>query len=482
MKDFKLTKLRFLVVAMSIHFLLFFQFSNALASANTTTNAILDELSCDYTVDLGPDITICEGDPWPVISIPGAVPSNMNFIRWLYNGNHFPQIVSPTSITTFGAGTYTVEIHYGNGCIATDNIQIIVDETCCNYDVDLGPDITICEGDPWPVISIPGAVPSNMNFIRWLYNGNHFPQVVNPTSITTFGAGTYTVEIHYGDGCIATDDIVITVVDCPKPCDVEPRFSFKTGKCAVNFTNLTTGGGGTIIGYLWDFGDGTTSTDENPSHSYLSPGGYTVSLTAYYIDENGVCCTKRWGVSILVEDVCRPTCEVRSFFDVQQVGKFNFLFTANATSNGFTNIINYSWTVDGSPFSPVNPEVWVSTLGPGAHEVCLTVYGLTADGQCCSDTYCTEVVVKEYAEESVLEKVGMYPNPSSDFVTVDFSRIEGYHELAEIVIVNSIGREVYRTVTSDQSFKFNTATWKKGVYHCKIRIGEEVVYRNLSVR
>jgi len=32
--------------------------------------------------------------------------------------------------------------------------------------------------------------------------------------------------------------------------------------------------------WLWDFGDGGTSTDQNPSHQYTTPGDYTVSLTA----------------------------------------------------------------------------------------------------------------------------------------------------------------------------------------------------------
>lgn len=33
--------------------------------------------------------------------------------------------------------------------------------------------------------------------------------------------------------------------------------------------------------YLWDFGDGTTSTEENPTHNYATPGTYTVRLIAY---------------------------------------------------------------------------------------------------------------------------------------------------------------------------------------------------------
>lgn len=36
---------------------------------------------------------------------------------------------------------------------------------------------------------------------------------------------------------------------------------------------------GQINDYLWDFGDGTTSTEEEPSHTYSSPGSYTVTLS-----------------------------------------------------------------------------------------------------------------------------------------------------------------------------------------------------------
>ncbi|MCC6694070.1 MAG: CotH kinase family protein [Candidatus Hydrogenedentes bacterium] len=45
-------------------------------------------------------------------------------------------------------------------------------------------------------------------------------------------------------------------------------------------SNLTVPGGLPIIGWEWDFGDATTSTDEAPSHVYAAPGQFTVSLTA----------------------------------------------------------------------------------------------------------------------------------------------------------------------------------------------------------
>ncbi|MCH1478631.1 MAG: PKD domain-containing protein, partial [Crocinitomicaceae bacterium] len=49
----------------------------------------------------------------------------------------------------------------------------------------------------------------------------------------------------------------------------------------ILFTNSSqTNGGSPIQGFVWDFGDGNSSTDESVSHSYALPGTYTVILVA----------------------------------------------------------------------------------------------------------------------------------------------------------------------------------------------------------
>ncbi|OGN89747.1 MAG: hypothetical protein A2158_04445 [Chloroflexi bacterium RBG_13_46_14] len=58
----------------------------------------------------------------------------------------------------------------------------------------------------------------------------------------------------------------------------DKRTGIREGE-SIRFTLQGVSGGIAPYSYLWDFGDGETSTDENPTHSYDSSGYYTVSLT-----------------------------------------------------------------------------------------------------------------------------------------------------------------------------------------------------------
>lgn len=47
----------------------------------------------------------------------------------------------------------------------------------------------------------------------------------------------------------------------------------------INFTDMSTDPDGQIISRNWDFGDGSTSTEQNPRHKYMNEGPYVVTLT-----------------------------------------------------------------------------------------------------------------------------------------------------------------------------------------------------------
>lgn len=88
--------------------------------------------------------------------------------------------------------------------------------------------------------------------------------------------GTLTVVIS-GNGCLDTLSMDICLVDRPYAgFTVTPGLTICAGGI-LSFSNSTIN----ATDYLWDFGDGHYSTDENPSHQYSASGKYTVLLTAY---------------------------------------------------------------------------------------------------------------------------------------------------------------------------------------------------------
>ncbi len=62
------------------------------------------------------------------------------------------------------------------------------------------------------------------------------------------------------------------------------NFSFSTSNLVANFTDSSTDSDGTIASRSWNFGDSTSSTATNPSHTYASAGTYSVALT---VTDNG---------------------------------------------------------------------------------------------------------------------------------------------------------------------------------------------------
>ncbi len=71
--------------------------------------------------------------------------------------------------------------------------------------------------------------------------------------------------------------------DEPAPVTGEALFSYVADGLTVTFTNTSTVSG--TVTYAWDFGDGETSTEKDPVHTYASKGDYTVKLSVK--DANG---------------------------------------------------------------------------------------------------------------------------------------------------------------------------------------------------
>jgi PKD repeat protein len=145
------------------------------------------------------------------------------------------------------------------------------------YVAEFTSDLTdICQGE------IVIFTDQSVGATSWSWN---FGAGASPASAITMGPHTVTystpgpksVSLTINGSVTETKQNMISVNAAPTA-----EFSFSGIEYTVEFLN----GSVNSTSYLWDFGDGNTSTENNPSHTYTSTGTYIVSLTAAYMDCN----------------------------------------------------------------------------------------------------------------------------------------------------------------------------------------------------
>ncbi|HKR05296.1 MAG TPA: PKD domain-containing protein [Bacteroidia bacterium] len=148
----------------------------------------------------------------------------------------------------------------------------------------------------------------------------------------------------------------------------------------VNFTDSSTSPH-TIISWLWNFGDGTTSTLQNPSHTYVHDSTYYVCLTIH--DDHG--CSNTVCHHITVNPIVQTGCHAMFGFH-QTANSLTVHFSDSSTSS--YNIVSWAWNFgDGSTSTAQNP---IHTYAQGGtYNVCLTI----TDSHGCHNTFCHHITV-----------------------------------------------------------------------------------------
>jgi PKD repeat protein len=196
---------------------------------------------------------------------------------------------------------------------------------------------------------------------------------------------TFTVTLTVWDEHDANDSISksITVVNLPPDADfsytpLNPRVDE-----LITFSDESTDSDGSVVRWEWDFGDGFTSTQENPAHSYSTIDTFSVTLTVWDDLDDSDSITKSIAIGNLAPSA--------GFSYLPVDPKVDAIVTfVDESSDPDGSVVAWSWDFgDGTTSNEQNPTH--SYSGAGSNLVTLTVF----DNDGGSNTTSKTVVVVE---------------------------------------------------------------------------------------
>lgn len=250
----------------------------------------------------------------------------------------------------FSGGSYTATV-INKYSVCTDTLTKTVDVRSAPSIKFSASDTTKCS----PSLTVNFTNATNASSYLWDFGDSTTSTQANPAhSYNNFGSFNVTLIAKDSVGCIDTltkpayiqiAKPVITFSNLPAKGCIPLTVNF-----SANIATLDT-----VKTYLWDFGDGSTSSQPTPSHIYNSQGTYTVKLT---ITTSGGC-TETQIINAAVKTGSLPTAD----------------FSSNITTacadpgiqfiNQSTNATEFLWQFsDGTTSSAKDPRITFSGVGP----------------------------------------------------------------------------------------------------------------------
>src|SRR5688500_17987440 len=167
-------------------------------------------------------------------------------------------------------GTYTLTvIDFISGCAVETTHEVVADIVLPV--VSAGSNLPIsCEVNQ-PVIAGSG---DPLNTITWTTTNGNIVSGGNTYTPTVNQPGTYYINVvHSQTGCSTSDSVEVINEISPANAD----YQYLTNSLTMITTNTSTGSN--LTGWAWTFGDGGTSNDVSPVHTYSAAGTYEVCLS-----------------------------------------------------------------------------------------------------------------------------------------------------------------------------------------------------------
>ncbi len=251
----------------------------------TNTNGCRNSITQDFDVSIQPDVDFsfngngCLNNETQFTLISDDLNiSNINLIEWNF-GDGTPLSSELNPVHTYTAtGTYLVTLTINNnGCesIITKTVTIypspIADFSFANT----------CMGNPTNFTDLSNNTGSPITTWNWEFGvvtrTDDVSSLQNP-NYTYEESGSYTASLTVTDanGCINTHTEEVQILPTPYSAFTYNE-NYENTQGRLLFSNESSG----ATSYMWDFGDGGSSIETDPIHSFLSDGIYTIELISF---------------------------------------------------------------------------------------------------------------------------------------------------------------------------------------------------------
>jgi PKD repeat protein len=285
--------------------------------------------------------------------------------------------------------------------------------------------------------------------------------------------GTYNVcvTITNASGSDTFCDSVIVTGATPDPPPVA-NFSFTdNGAWQLDFTDLSLN---TPTLWAWTFGDGNTSSAQNPINQYTSYGAFQVCLTVDNGFGNDMFCD-----SVSIADTAAPPQAPVASFTWFDNGNGMAVFT-DASTNTPTS---WSWNFGDGNTATVQNTTNIYAVVDTTYNVCLTATNGVGNDTYCDSVYVADTTSTPGIERIQIEELIVIPNPASEIIRVKTTELaEGGCRLA---IYNMLGQPVYMErimIHHNVDIIVPVSSLSVGLYMINLELSKSVYTGKISIK
>ncbi len=335
---------------------------------------------------------------------------------WWYVDNNAPfnseSPIGSFSFPSSGIKDVMLIVKDINGCSDTAKIKVRVSDVNAKFIAD----------------RTYGCLPLTVNFTdktlsdtsivkwNWTFGNNQSSSLQNPGNTYTQGTGPFQVNLTATNafGCVGSYTLNIT------PSIPNASFTAITSQkiCAPNPVSFTAFNTNSNTTFLWNFGDGQTSTIKNPVHIYTTGGSYTVKLEV----KDSIGCKNEVSIPAYIQVQSKPKAGFKSSVDNLKDKCYPLQVTYTDTSIA-SIFLSRQWDLGNG--STVVSSATVGTIYqlPGTYTTQLIVK--TTFG--CTDTIKKNLVVSGPIADFVMNKNIICKGQEVQFTIKDTTDVYTYH-------------------------------------------------------